>query len=289
MKNVVITGCSSGLGRTTARYLKDNGWTVYATARSEQHVAELRAEGFPSVELDVASSKSIDKAIEQIRKETDDRITALVNNAGYTLIGALEDVSRDAVRQQFETNVFGAVELSGRLVPLMRRQGHGRIVFISSVNGRFTFPLLGAYCASKHAIESFGDALRRELHNDPISVTVIEPGVFRTRSLENAREVLERSGIPHSSGHAERYLRLLEYLDRCRSSLEESDGIKVAKAVRKALESRRPRTRVIVPPASLVYEIMHRLLPDRLQDSLLGWRMRFFYESQGTAKREAER
>ena len=143
-KSVLITGCSSGFGKCTAYFLKEKGWHVYACARKEEDVALLKKSGFDSFQLDLTSTQSVKKCLENVLNSSGGSLTALVNNAGYTQIGAVEDLSREAMVNQFQVNVFGAMELTAGLIPVFRKQGFGRIVFISSVNGRFTFPFFGA-------------------------------------------------------------------------------------------------------------------------------------------------
>ena len=159
-RNILITGCSSGIGYCVAHGLKARGWRVFATARQAADVARLQAEGLESLLLDVRDSASIQMAVAAILEHTEGRLEALFNNAGYGQVGAVEDISREAFREQFEANVFGAQELTNRIIPVMRRQGGGRILYNSSVLGLVAFPYRGAYVASKFALEGLADALR---------------------------------------------------------------------------------------------------------------------------------
>ena len=274
-KTVLITGCSSGIGKATAIYLKEKKWAVYATARKEKDVRQLKKEGFESFMLDIGSSESIRSAVKEILERTEGTITALINDAGYSLIGAVEDLSRDAIRSQFETNVFGAIELTSLLLPVMRKQGYGKIIFISSVNGRFTFPFMGAYCASQHAIESFCDALRRELRGSGVFVTAIEPGLFKTKSIENAKEIFSRSIDGTNSAYADKYIKLFENFYKAKEGISEEKLPIFAETIFKVLESQRAVSRVIIPRASILYEIAHRFFPDRLQDFILFLKMKY--------------
>ena len=273
-KTVLITGCSSGIGKATAHFLKQHGWKVYATARNEADVRDLVQEGFEGVSLDLNSSASIRNVVTWATEREKDGLAAVVHNAGYTLVGAVEDLTREAVRQQFETNVFGPMELTRLLLPVMRKQGHGRVIFMSSVNGICSFPLFGAYCASKYAVEAFADALRRELRKVPIYVTVIEPGLFRTRARERAEEIFCQSIKNDESLYRECYEKYFSNSKEMLKKIPEERVSLVSKAVYAALESERPRTRVMVPLRSIVYELARRFLPDKIQDFLIFQKMK---------------
>ncbi|HKK14539.1 MAG TPA: SDR family NAD(P)-dependent oxidoreductase, partial [Gammaproteobacteria bacterium] len=162
-QSVLITGCSSGIGHATAKALRDAGYRVFATARKTEDAARLSTEGFESLRLDLADSRSIAEAVGEILERTGGRLYGLFNNGGYGQPGAVEDLSRDVLRAQFETNVFGAHELNTRVIPVMRTQGYGRIVQNSSVLGLIALPFRGAYTASKYALEGLYDTLRLEL------------------------------------------------------------------------------------------------------------------------------
>jgi NAD(P)-dependent dehydrogenase (short-subunit alcohol dehydrogenase family) len=156
-KTVLITGCSSGIGLCVARGLKQRGWRVFATARQTTDVMRLQAEGLESLRLDLRDSASIQTAVAEILDRTGEQLDALFNNAAYGQMGAVEDLSREALREQFETNLFGTLELTNQIIPVMRRQGGGRIVFNSSVLGLVALPYRGAYVASKFALEGLAD------------------------------------------------------------------------------------------------------------------------------------
>src|SRR5215217_7170006 len=174
-KAVLITGCSSGIGWTTAEYLSDVGWRVYATARNVEKIAPLEKSGCRLLALDVTDEDSMASAVEEVERE-EGAVGALVNNAGYSQSGAVETVPMEKVRAQFETNVFGLVRMCQLALPGMRRQGWGRIVNISSMGGRLTFPGGGFYHATKHAVEAISDALRFEVRDFGVGVAIIEPG-----------------------------------------------------------------------------------------------------------------
>ncbi len=182
---VLITGCSSGIGRATAVRLAGTDWTVYATARRLESMAGLEEAGCSLLELDVTDEESLQRAVAEVEGAAG-AIGALVNNAGYSLSGAVESVPLDEARRQFETNVFGLARLTQLVLPAMRRQGRGRIVNVSSMGGKLTFPGGGWYHASKHAVEALSDAFRFELQGFGIDVVVVEPGLIRTGFAEAA-------------------------------------------------------------------------------------------------------
>src|ERR687886_1914557 len=178
-KAVLITGCSTGIGRATAERLAKNGHTVYATARRPDSIKDLEEAGCKTLALDVTDEESMAAAVAAV-EQAEGAVGALVNNAGYSQSGAIEDVSMDSVRRQFETNVFGLMRMCQLVLPGMRRQGSGRIVNVSSMGGKLTFPGGGFYHATKHAVEAISDALRFEVRNFGIKVSVIEPGLIKT-------------------------------------------------------------------------------------------------------------
>jgi NAD(P)-dependent dehydrogenase (short-subunit alcohol dehydrogenase family) len=178
-KAVLITGCSSGIGWATARRLADVGWKVYATARNVQKIAPLEQRGCKLLPLDVTDKDSMISAVDEVERR-EGAVGVLVNNTGYSQSGAVEAVPMEKVRRQFETNVFGLARMCQLVLPGMRRQGYGRIVNVSSMGGRLTFPGAGYYHATKHAVEALSDALRFEVEGFGVKVSVIEPGLIRT-------------------------------------------------------------------------------------------------------------
>src|SRR3954454_1751672 len=176
---VLITGCSSGIGRATAAHLSAKGGTVYATARRREALAELEARGCRTLSLDVTDEQSMSAAVKAV-EEAEGAVGVLVNNAGYSQSGAVESVPMDAIRKQFETNVFGLVRMCQLVLPGMRDQRWGRIVNLSSMGGRLVFPGGGYYHATKFAVEALSDALRFEVKGFGIGVTLIEPGLIKT-------------------------------------------------------------------------------------------------------------
>src|SRR5919112_1864694 len=195
-KAVLITGCSSGIGWATAERLVDVGWRVYATARNVAKIAALAQRGCELLSLDVTDEDSMRTAVDEVERR-EGAVGVLVNNAGYSQSGAVEAVPMEKVRRQFETNVFGLARMCQLVLPGMRRQGFGRIVNISSMGGRLTFPGGGVYHATKHAVEALSDALRFEVAGFGVKVVVIEPGLITTRFGEAAvgsMEGVEDSG-----------------------------------------------------------------------------------------------
>src|ERR687889_197425 len=184
-KAVLITGCSSGIGRATAERLAGVGWKVYATARQVEAIAPLEQRGCELLPLDVTDEDSMVSAVDEVERR-EGAVGVLVNNAGYSQSGAVEAVPMDKVRRQFETNVFGLVRMCQLVLPGMRRQGYGRIVNVSSMGGKLTFPGAGYYHASKHAIEALSDALRFEVEGFGVKVSVIEPGLIKTGFADTA-------------------------------------------------------------------------------------------------------
>lgn len=266
---VLVTGCSSGLGRATALLLREEGWRVFATARTAADLAALEDDGVTPVLLDLCSSESIAQAVDTVLEQSGGRLEGLVNNAGYSQIGAVEDVTRDELRAQFETNVFGTMELTGRVLPVFRAQGSGRAVFISSVCARVPLPFLGSYSASKAALEALVDALRRETRGTGIGVHLVEPGMFNTGCFAaTSRHFLETSRS-RQSRHAASCEKVLAQFEEELAALPEERNLLVARAVQAFLEGERGGARRVVPGAARVYELARRLLPDRILDAAI--------------------
>jgi NAD(P)-dependent dehydrogenase (short-subunit alcohol dehydrogenase family) len=193
-RSILITGCSSGIGLASAREMKARGWRVFATARKPEDLARLRDEvAVESLYLDYAEPASIAEAAKHVLAETEGKLTALFNNGGYGQLGAVEDLTPDVLRAQFEANVFGWHDLNRRVIPSMRARGEGRIVFCSSMLGLVAGPYRGAYCASKFAIEALADTLRMELAATGIKIVLIEPGPIASRFLEHALQAYRRN------------------------------------------------------------------------------------------------
>ena len=267
---VLITGCSSGIGRCLAEGLKARGYRVFATARKPGDVAALAGAGFESVRLDLSASDSIHAAVDHVLKRTGNRLYALINNAGYGQPGAVEDLSRAALREQFETNLFGPHELTARLIPLFRAQNGGRIVQISSVLGLICLPYRGAYSASKFALEALSDTLRLELRGTGIYVSLIEPGPIATRFRDNSLGAYETHVDPRRSIHRPHYGALESRLRRTtRPTPFTLPPEAVLRQVVRALEAPRPRARYRVTVPTHLFAFLRRMLPDPILDRIL--------------------
>ena len=269
-RSVLITGCSSGIGRCLALGLQARGYDVIATARRPTDVEALAADGLFALPLDLASSESIAAAVAAVRARTGDRLYALVNNGAYGQPGAVEDLSRAALRAQFETNVFGTHELTARLLPVFRAAGAGRIIQISSLLGLVCLAYRGAYNASKFALEALSDTLRLELRGSGIHVALIEPGPIKTRFRANSLAAFRAHIDPAASAHRERYETLLARLLGQRGSLPFTlPPEAVLERVVHALEARRPKVRYYVTAPTYFFAVLRRLLPARLLDRVL--------------------
>ena len=203
-RSVLVTGASSGIGYTVAQGLRTRGYRVIASARKQEDVQRLSAEGFTAVQLDLANSASIRAAVETTLAHTGGRVYGLFNNGGFGQLGALEDITRDALRAQFEVNVFGAHELTRLILPVMRAEGQGRIIQNSSLLGLVALKYRGAYNASKFALEALSDTLRQELRGTGIRVVLIEPGPITSRFRENAHRIFERTVLCENPDTANR-------------------------------------------------------------------------------------
>jgi NAD(P)-dependent dehydrogenase (short-subunit alcohol dehydrogenase family) len=277
---VLVTGCSSGIGRATARHLAGRGWPVYATARELPDLAELREAGCRLLPLDVADEESRRRAVAAVEAEAG-AVGVLVNNAGYSQSGAFETVPLDRVRHQFETNVFGLVRLTQLVLPGMRRQRWGKVVNLSSMGGRLTFPGGAYYHATKHAVEALTDALRFEVAGFGVDAILIEPGLIRSRFGATAAALMAQSGsagAERGGGGGDPYrafdaavARITQ--DSYRRGLLARLGAgpeAVAATIERAISARRPRARYRTDAAGRLLLALRALLPDALWDRFLG-------------------
>jgi NAD(P)-dependent dehydrogenase (short-subunit alcohol dehydrogenase family) len=270
MKSVLITGCSSGIGVAAARALHARGWRVFATARKPADVERLNAEGLESLVLDLDDSASIRAAVAEILARTGGRLDALFNNGGFGQVGAVEDLTRDALRQQFETNLFGWVELTNLVIPAMRKQGHGRIVMNSSVLGYAAFAYRGAYNAVKFAVEGLTDTLRQELSGTGIRVVLIEPGPIVSRFRENCLPHFEKHIDWRNSVHRARYEGQLARLRTPGPAAPFTLGPEaVVDKLLHALESPFPQARYPVTVPAVAFGWLKRFLSTRMMDWVL--------------------
>ncbi len=272
-RSVLITGCSSGLGLDAARGLRARGWRVLATCRRAEDCAALEAEGFESFALDYSDEASVAAGAREALARTDGALDALYNNGAFALPGAVEDVPRAALRDVFETNLFGVHDLTRRVIPAMRRRGRGRIVNCSSVLGVVSVRFRGSYAATKFALEGLTDALRLELRGTGIAVSLIEPGPISTRIREKSRPRFERwIDWRGSVRRAEYEAVVLPRLYAPRPDAPDRFELPPAANTRRlvhALESRRPRARYRVTTATWLAEGMRRALPTRWRDAVL--------------------
>ncbi len=266
-RSILITGCSSGIGYDAAHGLAARGWRVFATCRAEADCARLRAEGLESFTLDYDDENSIAAAVQEVITRTGGTLDALFNNGAYACPGAIEDLPRAALRAIFETNLFGYHDLTRRLIPLMRAQGHGRIVNCSSVLGLVGAKWRGAYVATKFAMEGMTDVLRIEMAGTGIIPILIEPGPITSDIRAKAIPHFERWIDWKNSARREEYAPLIErlYTARGPDRFELPASAVTAKLIH-ALESRRPRARYYVTTPTYFAGFLRRLLPTRLLD-----------------------
>jgi NAD(P)-dependent dehydrogenase (short-subunit alcohol dehydrogenase family) len=266
-KAVLITGCSTGIGRATAERLAKGGWTVYATARRPDSIEDLQAAGCRTLALDVTDEDSMTAAVRAV-EEAEGAVGVLVNNAGYSQSGAVESVTMDDLRAQFETNVFGLVRLTQLVLPGMRAQRWGRVVNISSIGGKLVFPGGGAYHATKHAVEAISDALRFEVAGFGIAVVVVEPGLIKTSFADTVVEKIAQDGGAYADFNAAVAAATAGVYDGPLSRLGAGPDA-VAKAIEKAISARRPRTRYRVTPSAKIMLTQRALVPDRVWDRIV--------------------
>ncbi|TPW13679.1 MAG: short-chain dehydrogenase/reductase [Halothiobacillaceae bacterium] len=268
-KTILITGCSSGIGRCAALTLQARGYRVFATARRPDDVTELAALGLESLLLDLDNSDSINQAVTEILARTGGKLDALFNNAAYGQAGAVEDLTREAMRAQFETNLFGTLELTNCILPVMRQQGHGRIVFNSSVLGLIALPYRGAYNATKFALEGLCDTLRLELADTPLKIVLIEPGPIESRFRANAHLAYQRYINREQSPHRDKYLAMERRLTQQNSTAAFTlppDAV-VEKLIH-ALEHPRPQPRYYVTVPTHLFGFLRRFFSTRMMDTV---------------------
>jgi len=262
---VLITGCSTGIGRETAKRLAGRGRPVYATARRLDSIADLEAVGCRLLELDVTSEASARAAVEAV----EGGVGVLVNNAGINELGPVETLPLDRVQAMFETNLFGLMRMCQLVLPGMRRRGHGGIVNVGSMNGRLTFPGMGSYCATKHAIEATSDALRHEVRPFGVDVSLIQPGMVKT---DLGRTAIERRAGDDDGPYSDYMAGVVEaamtYQEgpMARLACEPED---VAETIRKAIEDDRPRARYRVAASAPLMLTTRKLLPDAAFDAFI--------------------
>jgi NAD(P)-dependent dehydrogenase (short-subunit alcohol dehydrogenase family) len=271
LRNILITGCSTGIGRAAAVGMKRRGWRVFATARSPEDIASLEADGVTALYLDYADESSIAAAAEAVLAATDGRVDALFNNGAYAQPGALEDLRTEVLRAQFDANFFGWHDLTRRLVPAMRARRSGRIVMNSSVLGLITIGFRGAYSCTKFAIEAYSDTLRIELAGTGIHVSVIEPGPIRTNFTRTALRYARRNLDIANSPHRPYYDRRLAQMEKGGMTVGELGPEAVVEALIHACESPSPRPQYFVTRPTHGMALARRLLPKRRLHKFLVW------------------
>jgi len=267
---VLVTGCSTGIGRATAEHLADSGWRVYATARKLDSIRDLESRGCKLLALDVTDEQSMGAAVAAV-EEAEGAVGVLINNAGYSQSGAIEGIPLDDIRRQFETNVFGLIRMAQLVLPGMRRQRYGKIVNIGSMGGKLTFPGGGIYHATKYAVEAISDALRFEVRGQGVDVVLVEPGLITTSFGDTAV-----GSIGDQSASDGPYTEFNRALARQTTAVYEGPLARlgggpdaVAKAIAKAITSKRPRARYPVTPSARIVMTQRRLMPDRLWDAFM--------------------
>lgn len=265
-RSILITGCSSGIGHASAQVMKARGWRVLATARRPDDLKRLAAMGFDAVALELGDPESVAACAATALDLTGGRLDALFNNAAYGQPGAVEDITGDVLRRQFEVNVIGTHDLTRRVVPAMRRAGHGRIIHCSSVLGLVAAPWRGAYSASKFALEALADSMRLEFAGSGLHIVLIEPGPIRTRFIESAMAAAHANVDIAGSVHRDTYQALIAGMARGGKQFFKLEPEAVAAKLVHACESRRPKTRYYVTTPTYVAAGLKRLLPDRLMD-----------------------
>jgi len=266
-KSVLITGCSSGIGLDAAHYLKRQGYHVIASVRQTKDVDLLSNAGIECIELDLKSTESIDSAISYIN-DKHPKLYGLVNNGAYGQAGAVEDLSRDALREQFETNLFGTHELTQKLIPLFRKNNIGRIVQVSSVLGVIALPMRGAYNASKFALEGLTDTQRLELIDTNIKIILIEPGAIETKFRENCLHYFNKNIDEENSLYKNQYRAMKERLNRKEGAKFTAPAERVSKDIYHALSSPKPKIRYRITTPTVIGAKLKRLLSDRMMDKI---------------------
>jgi len=271
-KSILITGCSSGIGYDAAHTLAARGWRVFATCRQEQDCERLRSEGLESLRLDYDDEASITAALAEVLNRTGGTLDALYNNGAYAQPGAVEDLPRGALRAIFETNLFGVHDLTRQVIPVMRAQGHGRIINCSSILGFIAFQWRGAYVASKYALEGLTDTLRLEMRDTPIHVSLIEPGPITAKIRVNSIPHFEKWIDWENSVRTEQYRETLIkrlYKDDSGPDPFELPPSAVTKKLIHALTAPRPRARYYVTKPTYIMGTLRRLLTTRALDWVL--------------------
>ena len=266
MKHILITGCSSGIGYTCAHGLQKLGYSVFATCRRDEDVKRLQDEGLNAFKLDLCDTNSMHEALTWMLSQTDGRIDVLFNNAAFGQPGAVEDLKRNVLREQFETNVFGTQELTNLVLPYMRKQKSGRIIYNSSILGFVAMSYRGAYNASKFAIEGLADTLRLELHKSGVEVVLIEPGPIRSAFRKNALAKFLANIDQENSAHKEIYEKTLARLQKTGDAPFTLGAEAVLGALLMAIEAKKPKARYAVTFPTKLFAWLKRFFSTKLMD-----------------------
>jgi NAD(P)-dependent dehydrogenase (short-subunit alcohol dehydrogenase family) len=270
MKSILITGCSTGIGFDAMKSLHEKGFQVFATARTDEDLGKIRALGIEALYMEMSDHRSIDTALSSVLSKTGGRLDILFNNAAYGQPGAVEDLSVDVLRQQFEVNVFSWHYLTTLVIPVMRQQGGGKLIFNSSVLGFVSMPYRGAYNASKYALEGLVDTLRLELSQTNIQVSLIEPGPIETNFRKNALNAFKTSIEYRDSLHCTAYQKQIERLEKDGPSAPFTlPASSVTKVLLKAINAKNAKARYRVTFPTKLFAILKRILPTSWLDAML--------------------
>jgi NAD(P)-dependent dehydrogenase (short-subunit alcohol dehydrogenase family) len=268
-KTVLITGCSSGIGYHCAKRLKEDGFRVFATARRDADVERLKSEGFESCKIDLDDSKSIRDGLDWVLKQSHGELYALFNNGAYGQAGAVEDLTKDTLRAQFETNLFGTHDLTREIIPIMRKQGYGRIIQNSSLLGIVTLRYRGAYNASKFALEGLSDTMRLELDGSGVFVSLIEPGPITSEFRKNALKMFVKNIDLENTHFKELYKKKLKSLESEKKIPYELGSEAVYESLLHALRSDKPKERYRVTKPTIYFAFLKRVLSTKRLDWVL--------------------
>jgi len=268
LKSVLITGCSSGIGICLAHGLRSEGYRVFASARNTNDVDKLKVLGFESLLLDLSSSESINVAISELYQKTDN-LYALINNGAYGQAGALEDISREALERQFQVNVFGWHELTNLVLPKMRKENLGRVIYVSSILGFVAMPFRGPYIASKFAIEGLVNTLRLELSDTNIKFSLIQPGPIESKFRANAYLAFKENVDTVKSNYKEQYKTMIQRLESDKNAQFTLPPEAVLKCTLHALKSSSPKIHYRVTFPTKLFAFLGRILPSSWMDKIL--------------------
>ena len=268
VKSVLITGCSTGIGLCIALGLQKKGYRVFPTVRSTNDLKNLQDMGFEALQLDLSSSESIKAAVFKLFEKTDS-LYALINNGAYGQAGALEDISREAMDKQFQTNVFGWHELTNLILPKMRNVDSGRMIYISSVLGFVAMPFRGPYIASKFAIEGLVATLRLELSNTNIKFSIIQPGPIESKFRQNAYKAFKENVDSSNSHYLDQYQLMIKRLKSGKNVKFTLPPEAVLKSALHALESSSPKNYYRVTFPTKLFAFLGNILPSKLMDNIL--------------------